>query len=301
MNKVFKLLLLIAVIALASAPVLLAQKVPIGGTSGSISSKDNQQLSYNASTGALQIQRGNSVTINTTPPANVWRTGGNPSPYNGQNAIGWNTGEDLRLIKGSYDVAKLTVGQTTGGTPYFMLPLGNYGRRLVLGGFSDLSNELYKYDGIGTSLSARTGGDYEMILNTWKPQVDWVFYANSDVSFNTRSELLRVTGTGLVSIGQANPTSKFTNTGSEAKQYVKINSATTLGEDCFIWADGATSYLVKLPSPGSCPKRVYYFRCTGVNKTISNYSDFTNATANVLKAGQATALVSDGNSWLQFQ
>ena len=299
MNKFFKLLLLIAVIALATAPALLAQNAPIGGTSGSIS-MDKQQLSYNAATGALSIQRGNTVTINTNPPSNVWRTGGNPAPYNGQNSLGWSSGQDLNLIKGSATGFRITSGPSSNGSVYGMLPAIGFGRNLVFGGFSDLSNQLYQYDGIGRSLSARTGGDYEMLFNVWRPQVDWTFYANSDVTFNTRAELFRVAGNGRVSVNQSNAASTFEVNGSQGASYVKLSGATTLGEHYFVWADGATNYLVTLPSAASCPRREYVIRCTNVNKTISNYFDRTNATSNVLKAGETTTLVSDGSSWIQF-
>lgn len=105
---------------------------------------------------------------------------------------------------------------------------------------------------------------------------------------------------GNVGIGTTTPTSTFQINGSEANTLLSITAATTLANQKYIIAGGATTYLVTLPTASTCTGRVYHIKTTGIAKTISTFTTISNTTSTVLPLNTSILLVSDGTAWQQF-
>lgn len=105
---------------------------------------------------------------------------------------------------------------------------------------------------------------------------------------------------GNVGIGIASPTSTLHNTGSEASNIIIITTATTLVDNHYVIADGASTYLVTLPSASTCVGRVYAIKTLTANKTISAFLNLNGTSTTTLTLGTVIYLISDGTNWQQF-
>ncbi len=105
---------------------------------------------------------------------------------------------------------------------------------------------------------------------------------------------------GNVGINTVTPTSRLQVAGSVAFQVTTISSATTLGEHTVVFATGASTYLVTLPSASSCAGRKYIIKVNGGAKTISSFLDLTGSASTTLTNNTVLTLVSDGSNWQQL-
>jgi hypothetical protein len=126
-------------------------------------------------------------------------------------------------------------------------------------------------------------------------------HENLPVLFHTNNaEVMRLTNTGKLGIGETNPQSTLDVNGSVSASIVTLSANATLNETHHtVIITGGTSFI--LPAASSCIGRMYILiNRTATVKTMSSYLAFS-GTSTSLGANTGITVQSDGTNWYQVQ
>jgi hypothetical protein len=139
-------------------------------------------------------------------------------------------------------------------------------------------------------------GDVDNVIsgsqNLYLTNTNHIWYTNG----TQKAVLLQ---NGNFGIGTATPTSTLHNTGSEASSIIAISVATTLADNYYVVANGASTYLITLPTASTVVGRTYAIKVLTAGKTISSFLNTTGTATTILAIG-IYYITSDGTNWQQF-
>ena len=148
--------------------------------------------------------------------------------------------------------------------------------------------------------SPQISSNWLMAMDTQRVWIPKNLQVGGLVNGTTASLFVNSITSGNVGINTVSPTSKLQVVGSIAFTTTIISSATTLGEHTVVFATGASTYLVTLPSASSCAGRKYIIKVNGGGKTISSFLDLTGSASTTLTNNTVLTIVSDGTNWQQL-
>jgi hypothetical protein len=152
--------------------------------------------------------------------------------------------------------------------------------------------------GANTAYLYSTGNDF--VIGNSKDDKNLIFYTSTAA---TSTERMRVTGTGLVGIGNITPNSTLDVSGSIGNAITTITANLTLDATHHTVIITSGSPAVTLPAAASGNSRREYIVVneTGSALTISTYKDFAGANSTAIPANNSITLQSNGTNWYRIR
>jgi hypothetical protein len=161
----------------------------------------------------------------------------------------------------------------------------SYSASGILGG----ANNAYLY---------ASGNDF--VIGNSTDNKNLIFYTSTSA---TNTERMRITGSGLVGVGNITPNSSFEVNGSVGYAITTTSANLTLDATHYtVIITGGTPTITLPAAAAGNSRRIYVIvNQTGTARTISTYKDFAGANATTIAATSSVTIQSNGTNWYLIQ
>ena len=151
-------------------------------------------------------------------------------------------------------------------------------------------------NGINNAYLYSTGNDF--IFGNATSNKNILLFTGGTAQSNER---IRITGPGLVGIGNITPNSTFEVNGSAGYAITTIASNLTLDVTHYTVIITGGSPTITLPAASGCARRIYVIvNQTGSSRTISSYKDFQGSSSTQIDHESAITIQSNGTYWYRI-
>lgn len=151
--------------------------------------------------------------------------------------------------------------------------------------------------GVNRTYLYSTGND--MAIGNATASKDMILFTGGTATTNER---LRITGTGLVGIGNITPTSTMEVAGSVGYAITTTSTNLTLDATHYTVIITGGTPSITLPAASGCTRRIYVIvNQTLTGRTISTYKDFTGSNSTTVGGYGSITVQSNGTNWYRIQ
>jgi hypothetical protein len=174
-------------------------------------------------------------------------------------------------------------------------------------------SETSNYLKMGINSGAYTGGVFgvandahiynlgqNLLIGTGTASTSLIFMTGG--TSQASNERMRITGTGLIGIGNTSPISTLDVVGSMGNSIVTTNASLTLNASHYTVIITGGSPTITLPAAASNTRRVYVIvNRTNSAKTISTYQGIASNNVTTIAANTSITVQSNGTNWYQIR